>query len=80
MWHLLKDLQEKIKLRKQQEICGRCGLLYKKILETCPHCSHVKDYELQRLLKKRANERINLGKGMILGALAIMLLMIFLLF
>lgn len=75
MWYSLNELQDKIKIRRQQKFCKRCGLLYKKIMDNCPHCHHIKDYKLKLLLKKRAKERISLGKGMVLGALVIMFIM-----
>jgi len=80
MWYLLESLQEKINERKQQKLCKRCGLLYKKVIENCPHCYHVEDYKLKLLLKKRAYERISIGKGMFYGALAIILIMFLFLF
>ncbi len=61
--------------RKHQNKCERCGLFYFKTEEKCPHCSNLKDYQLKLLLKKRMSERLSLGRGMLIAAVAIIILM-----
>lgn len=71
MW-LFHTLEEKIQRRKFQKVCVRCGILYLKTCEECPHCSEIKDYNLKLLLKERAKFRVGLGKFMLFGAAVIM--------
>ncbi len=77
MWYHLSTLEDKINQRKEQRLCSRCGLLYKKTLELCPHCSHLDDDNLNKILKQRSGVRISIGVGMLLGAVAIMFLLFF---
>lgn len=65
------------KLRKKQSECKRCGLYYLKTLHQCPHCSNLKDYKVKLLLKKRAMERISLGRTMFLLAMLILVILYF---
>lgn len=63
--------------RKNQLKCERCSFFYDKTLESCPHCSGLKDYQLTLLLKKRLNERMSIGRYMLVAAVLIMLLIYF---
>ncbi len=76
MWWLIHKLKKNNQQRINQQKCRRCGLLYLKVLDNCPHCSGVNDQELKILLRKRAKFRVGIGKAMIIGALAIMLLLV----
>jgi len=80
MLYLLHNLKDKLRERKNQSLCKRCGLVYNKTLDNCPHCYHINDHTLKLQLKKRANERINLGKGMVLGAILLIFIMIIITF
>ena len=65
------------KLRKKQSKCERCGQFYLKTLHQCPHCSNLNDYKVKLLLKKRAIERISLGRYMFLFAMLILVILYF---
>ncbi len=67
-----KELAER---RKKQNKCVRCGLLYFKTLEKCPHCSGLSDDKVKQLMKQRGEERSSLGRFMLLGMLVIIFLM-----
>ena len=69
-------LLDKIARTKSLKLCQRCGLKFAQSDDKCPHCSHISDSELKRLLAKRAGVRLGLGKLMWMGAL---LLVIFIL-
>lgn len=59
--------------------CARCGLLYDHRQNSCPHCSHLNEHELSQLLETKALElegAANLGRKLLLGALALAGLMI----
>jgi len=70
-----KDLAER---RKNQNKCPRCELYYLKTIVKCPHCSELSDYKVKLLIKKRAKERTGLGKYMLFGMLAILIIMYYL--
>ncbi len=63
LWKM-HDLAEKIKHSKTLTKCSRCNTRYKKHLDICPACSDISDSELDYLLKKKINERENMGKAM----------------
>ena len=67
-------LESSIEKRGNQQICERCGLVYDKDVSICPHCVGINDNELANLLDKRKEARVTLGKGMMIGAIAIILL------
>ena len=41
MWWLIHKLKKNNQQRINQIKCRRCGLLYLKVLDNCPHCSGV---------------------------------------
>jgi len=61
--------------RKRQNKCERCGLFYLKTEDKCPHCSELKDLQVERALAKRAGFRLGLGKAMFIVAVIITILM-----
>jgi len=71
MWWLIQKLEEDLRKRRSLTMCKICGLLYNKVLKECSHCSGIDEVKLVDLLKKRAKFRIGLGKGMIVGALVV---------
>ncbi len=77
MWYL--NLEEKIKHRATLRKCERCGLFFKKQLDRCPHCSQLDDEALLRQIARRSNYRVNLGRGMLIGAIALVLIMLLML-
>ena len=75
MWWLIHDVEEKIRRRKTQRKCVRCGLLYLKVSVECPRCTGVNDHNLNILLGKRTKFTVGLGKIMFLAAVIIVLLL-----
>ena len=73
-------LKEQMKKRP----CERCGLHYDPDLEEqCPHCGHLDEKGLKRLLAQREREHAGirqLGNKLIFSALILSLLMLFLFF
>lgn len=76
LW-FIQNIEEKIKSRKTQKKCIRCGLLHLKTEEECPRCTGISDHNLKSLLGKRAEFRGGLGKFMALGAFVIMVLLFY---
>ena len=70
-----KQLRE---FRKRHQKCRRCGSYYPRELDSCSHCVHLSDAQLNSLLAKKRGFRMTLGKTMLLGAALILLLMIIL--
>ena len=75
-WHF-HSLTEKIRQRKNQKFCERCGLLYKKTLNECIHCFEIDDQRLVVLLEKRKKLRLNIARGMFVGVGIILFLLLF---
>ena len=74
-WQIAR-LEEAIRARKTQRKCKRCGFLYQKTLEECPHCRGINDLEVQQALSSRAPERKNIGKGMVIAIVIILVLLV----
>jgi hypothetical protein len=65
-----------IKFRKK---CRRCGLYYPRREQSCPHCEHLSDDEVEQLKLEFEAEKegnANLGKLFLYIAALILLLMI----
>lgn len=75
MWQFHR-ISERLEQRKHQVVCHRCGLLYQKILDACPHCAGLTDDEVKQLVTQRARFRLGLGKVMMVGAIMIVVLLI----
>lgn len=70
-------LLDKLVRGKQLQLCKRCGLKYEATVSKCPHCSHISEHELSRLLSHRAGVRLGLGKMMWMAAVLLIVIMIF---
>jgi len=75
LWQI-HNLTKRIKAEKTLRICERCNILYKKTFPNCPNCSGLDDVEIKKLLQQRAAVRINIGKIMLYGAMAIFIIML----
>lgn len=69
-------LLDKLLRGKPLKLCERCGLKFAESNNKCPHCSHISDRELSKLLAHRAGFRLGLGKVMWLGAVLLFVVMI----
>lgn len=74
MW--LLNLDEKIRHRATLRKCERCGLFFKKQLDGCPHCSQLDDEALLRQIARRSYYRVSLGRGMLMGAIVLVVIML----
>lgn len=75
-WWLLDRVRQKAEFLKQHRKCKRCGLFYSKENDLCNNCSDLSDEQLELAVRKRKAFRMTLGKGMMLVALLIFLLLI----
>ncbi len=78
MWWLGDRIRAGMSRRRQQKLCERCGLLYEKTNDECPHCAQLDDEHLQDLIRQRASQRLRLGKWMWMGSAALLLLLVLL--
>ena len=72
---LANRVHENALFQKLHARCDRCGLYYRKKLESCNHCSELSDSELTRTLEEKQGFRDVLGAGMIVCAILIVLIM-----
>lgn len=75
---LFHRLGEKIAQGRHLRKCRRCRIMYEKSLPACPHCSDVDDARLGLLLAERKKQRLSLGRGMLVAA-AVIIILIFVL-
>ncbi len=75
LW-LLKQTRDNIRFHKTHVRCERCGLYYKKKFTDCSHCSGISDEDLAKAINQRKKFRLSLGRGMIIGAMVFVVVMI----
>lgn len=75
LW-LFERVRERARFLREHRRCRRCGLYYKKLLPACNFCSELSDTELQQAIGRRRAFRMTLGKGMMLAAVLILLVMV----
>ena len=75
LWHKYTLTKRLIKERRLKK-CERCHILYKKALTECPHCSDINDKDLNNIIQNSSNARVDIGKLMLYGAVAIIAIMI----
>ena len=79
MFAWLSDrLAARANFHREHHKCNRCGLYFRRELAACDICSGLSDEQLQRAVKQRKAFRLGLGKGMMLGAVLILLIMLLL--
>ena len=65
--------------RKPTRKCERCGLRYPVDQDACPHCTGLSESQLDALKARIARRHVangRLGRGFLLGAVAIVLVML----
>ena len=75
MWWFVRKLGKDSEYREAQKVCDRCGLLYGIHLEACPHCAHISEGKLRKLLDKRKQSRLAMAKIMIIISIFILILL-----
>lgn len=75
LW-LLKRSEDNARFHQNHLRCNRCGLYYKKQFADCSHCSGLSDADLGKAIKQRKKFRLSLGRGMMIGAMVFVVVMI----
>lgn len=66
--------------RKPSRNCRRCHLDYAEGEDSCPHCGHLNDHELQLFLRELKEKRIRNNNVFIICIAALLFYVIFVLF